>query len=139
MALTPQQLEDYRQLLIARRDDLARDTVRAEAVAAEQSDLEHADLMDRAVADVAKDEALHEASRESEQLVQVEEALHAIAHGTYGLCARCGQEIPKARLDAVPWANLCLADQEIADERRRQSLKRENSLLTGGAPSRAAA
>jgi DnaK suppressor protein len=139
MALTPQQLEDYRQSLIARRAELARDTVRAEAAAADQSDLEHADLMDRAAADVAKDDALHEASRESEQLVQVEEALHAIAHGTYGVCSRCGQEIPKARLDAVPWATLCIADQEIADQRRRESLARENSLLTGGAPSRAAA
>lgn len=139
MALTPQQLEHYRQLLIARRDELARGTVRAESEILEKTyngseELERADPMDRATADNAMDERLQEAGRDSEQLAQVETALRAIEAGTYGVCSECGQEIPVARLDAVPWATLCIRDQEISDERRRH-----DGVMTGGAPSRVVA
>jgi DnaK suppressor protein len=134
MALTPQQLEHYRQLLTARRDELARGTVRAESEVSEQEDLERADPADLAIADNAKDELLQSAGRDSEQLAQVEDALRAIEAGTYGVCSECGEEIPQARLNAVPWATLCVKDQEIADERRRK-----DGTMTGGAPSRVVA
>ncbi len=29
---------------------------------------------------------------------------------TYGECDRCGQEIPEGRLEALPWAVLCVTD-----------------------------
>ena len=34
--------------------------------------------------------------------------------GAYGICTDVRREIPVARLDAVPWATLCIRDQEIA-------------------------
>ena len=42
----------------------------------------------------------------------VDEIDHALAKmdaGTYGVCERCGQPIPKARLKALPYAALCVA------------------------------
>ena len=39
---------------------------------------------------------------------RVEDARRALAAGTYGKCADCGQEIPAARLAAVPEAIRCL-------------------------------
>jgi DnaK suppressor protein len=44
--------------------------------------------------------------------VEVEEIDHALAKleaGTYGVCERCGQSIPKPRLRAIPQARLCIA------------------------------
>jgi DnaK suppressor protein len=131
MALTSTQIDHYRRVLTARRDELASATVRAEAEVADQEDLAHQDPGDRATADVAKDDLLQAAGRDSEQLAQIEAALGRIADGSYGVCAVCGQEIPKSRLDAVPWATLCVRDQEIADNKRRTA-----DGLTGGAPSR---
>jgi DnaK suppressor protein len=45
----------------------------------------------------------------------VEDALHRMAHGTYGNCDRCGDEIDFARLKAVPEATLCLHCQRVAE------------------------
>jgi RNA polymerase-binding protein DksA len=41
-------------------------------------------------------------------LAQIDEALQKIDAGTYGVCDRCGKQIPAARLDALPYATLCV-------------------------------
>jgi DnaK suppressor protein len=48
----------------------------------------------------------------------IDKALAKIDEGTYGLCDRCGRPIEKARIRALPYANLCLADKQ-AEERVR--------------------
>lgn len=54
----------------------------------------------------AKNAALR---RNLERLLrQVEDALRRLKQGAYGLCARCEQEIDPARLDAIPYAILCI-------------------------------
>jgi RNA polymerase-binding protein DksA len=133
MALTPSQVAHYRERLIARRDELAAETARAEAAVADQDELGRMDSGDRATADTAKDDLLQEAGRDSDELRQIEAALARIAAGTYGTCDECGRAIPIARLDAVPWALLCVEDQEISDKKRHSA-----GVMTGGAPSRAA-
>ena len=40
---------------------------------------------------------------------EIDRALAKIAAGTYGLCEKCGREIPRARLKALPHAPLCVA------------------------------
>ena len=131
MALTSDQLDHYRRILTARRKELASETVRAESEVGDQDELATLDSGDRAISDVAKADLLEEAGRDSEQLEQIEAALQRLDQGTYGTCAVCGKEIPKARLDAVPWATLCVRDQEISDRKGRA-----DGRLTGGEPSR---
>ncbi len=41
-------------------------------------------------------------------LRDVDRALAKIDAGTYGTCERCGREIGAERLDALPWALLCI-------------------------------
>jgi RNA polymerase-binding protein DksA len=41
-------------------------------------------------------------------LVDVGRALERIEAGTYGACERCGKPIDPARLEARPWAPLCI-------------------------------
>lgn len=50
-------------------------------------------------------------------LDQVEAALGRIEDGTYGLCERCGREIAPERLQAVPYATLCIDDQRTLESR----------------------
>lgn len=45
-------------------------------------------------------------------------ALARIDEGTYGICERCGRPIEKARMQALPYASLCMDDQR-AEERLR--------------------
>lgn len=41
-------------------------------------------------------------------LRKVQHALKRIEAGTYGLCESCGEPIPVARLDALPYATFCV-------------------------------
>jgi DnaK suppressor protein len=41
-------------------------------------------------------------------LGDIDAALLRIDAGTYGRCTNCGEEIPSARLEAYPWASLCI-------------------------------
>jgi RNA polymerase-binding transcription factor DksA len=54
------------------------------------------------------DEGLEEGALR--RLREVEDALTRIEEGTYGKCRICGREIPPERLEAVPWATLCIDD-----------------------------
>lgn len=42
------------------------------------------------------------------ELAQVEDALHRLDAGTYGVCTSCGRAIPAARLEVRPFAELCV-------------------------------
>ena len=41
-------------------------------------------------------------------LSEIDGALKRIEDGTYGTCTNCGREIPEQRLEANPWASLCI-------------------------------
>jgi DnaK suppressor protein len=41
-------------------------------------------------------------------LHDVDRALAKLAAGTYGTCERCGSPISAERLEAIPWAILCI-------------------------------
>ena len=51
-------------------------------------------------------------SHEMHLLRQVEHALEKIQEGTYGVCDISGDEIPKKRLDAMPYAATTVQTQE---------------------------
>jgi DnaK suppressor protein len=43
-------------------------------------------------------------------LADVERALAKLEEGSYGLCDACGEPINAERLEALPWAVLCVKD-----------------------------
>ena len=45
---------------------------------------------------------------EEETLGEIESSLERIEDGTYGQCEECGVKIPKTRLNAIPYASLCV-------------------------------
>jgi len=53
-----------------------------------------------------RDLALRDRSRT--ELHLVETALRAIDQGTYGTCTSCGRAIAPERLEALPWAAMCI-------------------------------
>jgi RNA polymerase-binding protein DksA len=45
----------------------------------------------------------------AEQVLKaIDAALGRIEDGTYGMCVSCGRPIPEERLEAMPWADLCI-------------------------------
>jgi DnaK suppressor protein len=49
-------------------------------------------------------------------LAQVEAALARFDQGVYGLCERCGEKIDPARLQALPYATLCMSCQQRLEQ-----------------------
>jgi RNA polymerase-binding protein DksA len=49
-------------------------------------------------------------------LEQVEAALQRLEDGSIGKCARCGEDISTARLEALPYAELCIACQKLLEK-----------------------
>ena len=41
-------------------------------------------------------------------LAAIDAALARIENGTYGICVNCGAQIAPERLEAMPWATLCI-------------------------------
>jgi DnaK suppressor protein len=56
------------------------------------------------------------------RLHEVDQALHAIEQGTYGICARCGNPIEPARLEAKPEAQYCVSCQAVVEAARHETI-----------------
>lgn len=65
--------------------------------------------------DQARDLAVQVSAEQT--LTLVNDALARFELGTYGLCLDCGQEIDTARLEAIPYAPLCLNCQSKREHR----------------------
>ena len=48
--------------------------------------------------------------------------MKAIDRGQYGECVRCGEDINGKRLEAVPWARMCIGCQEETEAEHLPSL-----------------
>lgn len=47
-------------------------------------------------------------AQDAERLQQIDGALNRIRQGRYGICIKCGKDIPEARLQAIPYAVMCV-------------------------------
>ncbi len=74
------------------------------------------DYIDYAVSSYAKEFLLSLSEMDRKQLLLVQEALRRIDRGEYGLCLQCGQEIPRKRLEVVPWVRHCVRCQELEEQ-----------------------
>jgi DnaK suppressor protein len=55
-------------------------------------------------------------TRESEVLKELDAALERVTDATYGKCEMCSDDIPPARLKALPFATLCVKCQAEAEK-----------------------
>ncbi|MDD5026851.1 MAG: TraR/DksA family transcriptional regulator [Candidatus Peribacteraceae bacterium] len=108
--------------MVLRRRELAlRTTLRGSLRAIGddwQGDNFGGDLADGAQITTTLDEEGVTITHAEAQLGRVNAAIDAIRDGTYSKCISCGVTIPKARLNALPFATHCVKCQE-KEERRR--------------------
>lgn len=109
-------LMNLRQILIRRRDALRK------ALAGDLSSLKElrqansGDMVDAAL-DSAQDEISSQlAEVESRELAHIEVALERLRDGQYGVCEACNTGIPMARLQALPYATMCIGCQREAEK-----------------------
>jgi DnaK suppressor protein len=54
---------------------------------------------------------------DEQHLAAVEAALGRLDAGTFGTCTNCGRPIAEGRLEALPWAALCIECQRTSGRR----------------------
>jgi DnaK suppressor protein len=123
--LTKKQLEEFRQLLLLKRAELAGDVdhLTSEAFNRKgQGEGEHS-AMPIHMADLGSDNWEKEFTLgliENEQALirEIDAALSRIADKTYGMCLATHQQISLARLRAKPWAKYCIEYARAREEGR---------------------
>ncbi|MBP7747891.1 MAG: TraR/DksA C4-type zinc finger protein [Phycisphaerae bacterium] len=110
--LTPEEVEQFRQLLLEKRAEILGDvsTLHNEALNKDRRDAA-GDLSSMPIhmADLGSDNyelefTLGLIEGERAILKEIDEALERIRNNTYGICLATGKPIGKARLKAKPWA-----------------------------------
>jgi DnaK suppressor protein len=109
-------VEKFRKRLLEERARVEQQLHRVEALDSsvdQKDELGELSAYDQHPADVAtntfereRDQAIEESMRD--ELKQIDEALAKIEAGTYGICERCHKPIAPARLEALPYATLCI-------------------------------
>lgn len=86
-----------------------------------RSALEHRGVKD--LADVASDDIdvrMLEAVgiRHKDRLISIDAALVRLENGQFGTCLSCGDTLSKARLEAIPYAIMCIKCKENSEKQR---------------------
>jgi DnaK suppressor protein len=113
-------VERMRKKLLAMKQDIlsnlmAEDTDFRELVESDNSK----DLVDIASSDIDKKTLDALGAQEMKRLRLIESALARIDAGRYGICLKSGKEIPKERLEAIPYALYCVEYQTEIERRNR--------------------
>jgi len=74
------------------------------------------DIADMAVESYTRDFLFGKSAGDRQALRDIDDALSRIDGGTYGFCENCDNEISPRRLQAVPWAAMCVKCQELLEQ-----------------------
>ncbi len=108
----------FKELLISSKEKIISSLISESKEFEEIVDgLEPKDLADLASDDIDKRtlEALNQ--KDLRTLRLIDSALSRLKNGRYGLCMRCGTKIPPERLEAKPYALMCI-DCKSSEERK---------------------
>ena len=108
--MTATDLKKYREILEAKRDELQH--AQPARTPATEPGSKSGDWIDQSSQESDLHVRLALKQTDSKLLRAIEEAIHRLDNGTYGICMDCEEEIPAVRLDAVPWTRVCVDCKE---------------------------
>ncbi len=121
---TRKELSELRERLLAERAELEEQlaTIEESQFAASQSDLSGEVSFDDESADAGtftfeRERDLSIENNVRDLLSKIDRALARMDQRTYGICERCKKPIEKARLRALPYADLCIKDAQAQARR----------------------
>jgi RNA polymerase-binding protein DksA len=109
-AATGRAYDNFEKSLLARKREL--ETRIAALLGDVSAQREPEDEGGIAIENYSKDWAAASLERSRRTLREVDAALVRIKQGHYGVCDLCNISIPKARLEALPWARVCVSCAE---------------------------
>jgi DnaK suppressor protein len=120
-----QKLLQLRDAIVDSMAGVAQDTLRSRAEGSEASafGMHQADAGSDAY---DRDFALSLLSQEQDALYEIDQALKRIELGTYGTCEMSGRQIPRARLEAIPFARFTVECQSQLEKQNKASRVRQS-------------
>jgi RNA polymerase-binding transcription factor DksA len=126
--LTLEDLDRFRQLLVAKRRELLGDVTHMEDEALRRTRSDAAgdlSMMPIHMADIGTDNYEQEftiglIAGERDVLKEIDSALQRITEGTYGICLATHKPISRARLNIKPWASYCVEYERANEENGRR-------------------
>jgi DnaK suppressor protein len=114
MPLKPKEIEEFRKELLKLKKQLSKvvQTVTEDVKSIEESKGYSQHQADEGTDDFGRTINLEVSNKEFEVIRQIDHALDKIEKGTYGICDISGKEIPKKRLEAIPYACMTIEAQE---------------------------
>ena len=120
-----EKLLQLRDAMVDSMAGVAQDTLRSRAEGSEASafGMHQADAGSDAY---DRDFALSLLSQEQDALYEIDQALKRIEMGSYGVCEMSGKQIPKARLEAIPFARFTVECQSQLEKQNKASRVRQS-------------
>jgi len=114
MALKKKEIEEFKKILEQMRDQISS-SLRGSTEEVKKPDeatgySQH--QADQGTDDFDRTISLEVTHKEYDLLRQIERALEKIEENSYGVCDISGEEIPKARLEAIPYATMTAKAKE---------------------------
>ncbi|MCE7966930.1 TraR/DksA family transcriptional regulator [Nitrospirales bacterium NOB] len=110
-----QRRESLQRMLLGKRQEIIREiegNLGQSLTEDQQRRLESArDVGDQALMDLERELGISLMEMRNRKRQAIDEALTRLNEGTYGICAECGVEVSEKRLEAVPFAKLCVECQ----------------------------
>ena len=107
--------EALQQMLMGKRQEILKEiegSLGQSLTEDQQRRLESArDVGDQALMDLDRELGISLMEMRNRRRQAIDEVLTRLNEGTYGICAECGVEISERRLEAVPFAKLCVECQ----------------------------
>ncbi len=116
--MNEQQLEHFRQILIAWKKELMEEVDRTLHHMQDEA-ANFPDPNDRATQESEFTIELRTRDRERKLIKKIDESLALIDSGDYGFCEQCGEEIGIRRLEARPTATLCIECKTLDEIREK--------------------
>ena len=107
-------LAQFRKTLVALRASIVGKTATLKTNALEQT-IDRAGEDEDGTDSFMRLQNLGQVGEQNKTLQKIDEALHRIKDGTYGICEACGQLIRKARLQHLPFAHTCMECQSAME------------------------
>jgi RNA polymerase-binding protein DksA len=107
------------KLLNSKMELLSNLSANSEEFKRTMEELDPKDLVDNATDNIDRKLIESIGSQDMKQLKQIDSALNRIQQGKYGLCMRCGKRIPQDRLEAIPYALMCIECKSSEERRNR--------------------
>jgi DnaK suppressor protein len=103
--------QKYYRILLDLRDRLLNQMSGLAKESTEEINSYSLHMADSGTDNFDRDFALSLLSSDQDAIYEIEEALKRIEKGTYGVCELTGKQIPRARLEAIPWTRFTVEAQ----------------------------